>query len=233
MNNCDNNIPIIGKKEKTNAEKLKERLPLNCYFAALFSPNIRTTELIDNGNGTLSIVDILTGTNSPACPWFNSGRLVANVYFTIKKCVQGQVFRQSQNDCKGIGTAANNYGAIKFQWCETNDLSCTKLDSKGKRVIDSTKSPAGKSCATEGFILVTAFYNDFRNPKLREQLLTMLTDAPKTENDYYWTEDPSFIQLSSDIVNYEQSAYRLKNPSNNFNLNSSHYIFCGTEKKYA
>jgi len=40
----------------------------------------------------------------------------AAIYY-YKKCLQGQVYRKTENDCKGIGDASNLYGAQELRMC--------------------------------------------------------------------------------------------------------------------
>jgi len=50
----------------------------------------------------------------------------------IKKCFQGQVYRKAENDCKGTGSDADGWGAVKLNYCNTNDDSCNPLGHFGK-----------------------------------------------------------------------------------------------------
>jgi hypothetical protein len=47
-----------------------------------------------------------------------------------KKCLQGQVYRKSENDCKGIGNESNLYGAQLLSMC-VNPQSCFSYYPEG------------------------------------------------------------------------------------------------------
>lgn len=72
-----------------------------------------------------------------------------NTYYKkllIKKCLQGQVYRKNENDCRGTGNASNNYGAQLLQFCDKTDDSC--LNSR--RVLSGNgNSEAFNSCDSE------------------------------------------------------------------------------------
>ena len=94
----------------------------------------------DNKDGTLETIEYREST------WL-LGRVSISrnpTGYIIKKCIQGQVYRAEQNDCKGKGTQADWWGAEKFQWCPTNDRACIVKNSDGS--FDFTKSPAWASC---------------------------------------------------------------------------------------
>ena len=78
--------------------------------------------------------------------------VVADTYTYIKKCLQGQTYRSSENDCRGTG-AAPDWGAGKFIFCSSNDRACEILaeDSSGVfyYTADPAKSPAAVSCAND------------------------------------------------------------------------------------
>jgi hypothetical protein len=66
----------------------------------------------------------------------------------IKKCLQGQIYRSTQNDCQdpsGGRNAGNNWGALTFQFCTTNDGSC-ETNWKADPIKNS---PAAVSCAND------------------------------------------------------------------------------------
>ena len=46
------------------------------------------------------------------------------VVYYYKKCLQGQVYRQAENDCQGTGSESDNYGAVQLQYCDKADNSC-------------------------------------------------------------------------------------------------------------
>lgn len=114
---------------------------------------IADTFLEDQKNGTYLVKRNSGYTYSaPGCTGLSSVT-TENLYY-VKKCLQGQVYRTAENDCKGTGSATNSWGAQKFQWCQTADRSCDLpvFNSNGniaRYVVDPTKSPAAISCAND------------------------------------------------------------------------------------
>ncbi len=98
--------------------------------------------VVDNKNGTLNYTYKLIQTN----PYFGN-RVLVDKTILIRRCLIGQVFRQTENDCQGTGTKETVWGASRLQWCPTNDRSC-EIDGKA----DPTKSPAAKACADDTFL---------------------------------------------------------------------------------
>lgn len=96
---------------------------------------------MDNKDGTLTYTYQILQTNG----WLGN-RVVSQRTILIRRCLIGQVYRPTQNDCQGTGTKDTVWGASQLQWCPTNDRSCEK-DGKA----DSTISPAAKACATDTF----------------------------------------------------------------------------------
>ncbi len=181
---CDSNLPIVGKEEKSEMKKFIEGLPRMCYFARL-SGSTQGYKIIDNNDGTISLVSF-SNIGSEFCPPpFGKTESTSVVYY-IKKCVQGQVYRQAQNDCKGTGTAANYYNAQKYQGCPTNDTACD--DSVGNQ--SKTLSPARASCildTTKGLSWDNEYsFSVGDKYKLKEYLLTRKDELPITDTDFYW-----------------------------------------------
>ena len=92
----------------------------------------------DQGDGTLRYDQPRLSCDGPFCEEIPQ----APVY--IKKCLQGQVYRSAENDCRGTGSAADQWGAAKFQFCSTDDTSCQ--DGSG---VANGSSPAEQSCRGE------------------------------------------------------------------------------------
>lgn len=68
--------------------------------------------------------------------------------YYYKKCLQGQVYRQTENDCMGTGNETDLYGAVKLQYCDKADNSCNGGEDKG--ILDGNgKSEAYKSCDSD------------------------------------------------------------------------------------
>ena len=99
-------------------------------------------KVVDNRDGTLTYTYTLIQTNG----WLGN-RILNQRTILIRRCLIGQVYRQTQNDCQGAGTKETVWGASQLQWCPTNDRSCEK-DGKA----DPTISPAAKACAEDKFV---------------------------------------------------------------------------------
>ena len=140
---------MCNYSEKTTNEQPFTTIWYSCFFL----PNIETVNtrvLTDKNDGTIELA-VTTGqrSNIPYCFFHNRTTTIRTLF---KKCLQGQVYRQPQNDCQGTGTASNNFGAQTFQWCPTNDNSC---DVRGLNnqffIANENISPAAISCKNENF----------------------------------------------------------------------------------
>lgn len=72
------------------------------------------TSLTDNMDGTVTLTNNYTN------------RISKN--YIINKCLQGQVYRSVENDCRGAGSSSDNYGVQAYQFCSQNDGSCVNSD---------------------------------------------------------------------------------------------------------
>ncbi|MCB1194140.1 MAG: hypothetical protein H7A23_11120 [Leptospiraceae bacterium] len=160
---------------------------------------------------------------------------VHHVYY--KKCVQGQVYREEQNDCKGTGDASNYYGAEKFPFCDTNDSSCQSDSNEA----DPFLSPAAQTCYYDGFQGKTwkmfdgnqnaAYYEDSYTELLidyipRETFQELFPDLPIGDSVYYWdlnsassTTAYRYTINSSGELSYDKE-----------NNTSSYYVICVSEE---
>jgi len=98
-------------------------------------------KVVDNKDGTLTYTYTLIQTNG----WIGN-RILSQKTILIRRCLIGQVYRLTENDCQGTGTKETVWGASQLQWCPTNNRSCEK-DGKA----DPTISPAAKACADDTF----------------------------------------------------------------------------------
>lgn len=213
FNRCDSNIPIIGKK--TEKDSLYSKVTQMCYFANLLG-GPSGYKIVDNNDGTVALVNYSTLGVDGCPPPFAKRESILSIQYYIKKCIQGQVYRQAQNDCKGTGTAANYYGAQKFQGCPTNNTACD--DSSGNQ--SKTLSPARASCVNDktvgrnwdnlDFTLGTSIYN------LKDYLFSRSDEIPSSSTDYYWMYDFG----SRNISNTGGS------PAGPLNKNLYNYILC-------
>lgn len=211
---CDTQIPIIGIKEKSNKDKFLATLQRNCYFARL-SGNSQGYKVVDNNDGTVSLVRFETLGSELCPPPFGKTEDIIPQYY-IKKCIQGQVYRQAQNDCKGTGTAANYYGAQKLQACPTNN-SCS----------DSV-SQAMSSCANDTTTGKVWKPGNFQTASFGENVVFVSNyfkirtdEIPTKDTDYYWNDSPYFTLTN---VNGNTS------PGTGYTLNSVNYVLCFQNK---
>ncbi len=195
---CDSNLPIIGKKEK---ESMSSKVTLMCYFVRLLG-GPSGYKVVDNNDGTVALVSY-SSLGADFCPPPFGKTESINVKYYIKKCIQGQVYRQAQNDCKGTGTAANYYGAQKLQMCPTTS---TCIDSDSPAMISCINdTTAGKAWKPGGF-------ESGANIKIVSNFLKSRQDEiPATSTDYYWSQilgatlaniDGSSAPTGSSIINF-------------------------------
>lgn len=224
---CEMN-PLLPKKKKSNIHKVKEFVnDYGSFGCFIYVDQIKYNTVEDNNDGTLSLVQY-SGTSSPLCI-FNLGskpNLTRSVQYYVKKCVQGQVYRHTQNDCQGTGNAANYYNAQKYQRCITNDTNCDQLDANGYYLIDYTKSPAGVSCRTDitankssWFIFPITFLGEYSN------YINYFSDAPQGSSDYYWIAN--IAGAVTQAGTYKLEAYNWKLQSVRFSLTTNNYVLCG------
>lgn len=162
-------------------------------------------EVQDINDGTFNIIEV-----QEQIYCFGLLRETKTYNLTIKKCLQGQVYRQEENDCKGTGSADDHYGAQKYQWCETNDTSCDD---------DETKSPAKASCLNDNtagrswkLLSVDTIYNVY------EDLISINDGIPSGDSDYYW--NPYSSNTS------EAEASTLRGNTDTFSKDTYLYVLC-------
>lgn len=140
-----NTILFLSNCFDTNAKERKKRNEDNkvalLQVIGLSWGSKEVGTVVDNKDGTLTYTYQLLQTNG----WLGN-RIVSQRTILIRRCLIGQVYRSTQNDCQGTGTKDTVWGASQLQWCPTNDRSCEK-DGKA----DSAISPAAKACATDTF----------------------------------------------------------------------------------
>ena len=103
---------------ETEADRSNDWVYNETFYGLLLSYLMQTkTEITieDMGDGTL-LYKLYSGH-----PDLSYG-LKSALY--VKRCAQGQVYRVAEKDCKGTGSAEDNYGIQSFQYCSNNDLSC-------------------------------------------------------------------------------------------------------------
>jgi len=121
-----------------------------------------------------------------------------------KKCVQGQVFRASRNDCQGTTSTATlttpldqgRYGAKYLSYCNVDGNNCNVLSVPMNLKADSLvgiTSEVFNSCQTEN-ILRTNGYSNWRVPTYPELealaalgKVVLTSRFPNTPDDYFWS----------------------------------------------
>lgn len=146
-----------------------------------------------------------------------------------KKCLQGQVFRPSQNDCKGTGTAPY-WGAMLFQFCPSNDTACEKPKFNGDSWGNPNPviSPAEHSCSVDStggksWAMIDSYY-------LNKEYVQMAPDIPTGISDFIWRGGLDLMQGDTSertvfrFLEFGSTAYI--NGSDSFLKNTFHYVLC-------
>lgn len=200
----------------------------NYVFIALFMglSEQRNYSLTDNNDGTLAF-SVKNG----------FGGLLRS--YTIKKCLQGQVYRSAQNDCQGAGTSANGWNASLLNYCGTNDDGCNPTGQfvpNVKSYVYGANSQIYTSCNNDTtkslswYVLNlyrgVAFSQDDVIQLFKENLYQNVNNSLPTdlENTGLWTASSY----------YTQSATFVKKNNSLFDRNESDktilkYSLCSTE----
>ncbi|HBS04311.1 MAG TPA: hypothetical protein DEA96_05045 [Leptospiraceae bacterium] len=184
-------------------------------------------EWTDQGDGTLRYDQPRLLCDGPFCEQIPQ----APVY--LKKCLQGQVYRSAENDCRGTGSYADQWGATKFQFCNTDDTSCQDGDG-----VANSSSPAEQSCRGETLagrswhLVVTLRYN-YVNVDSAVQypeclfcvnsgnVLEHMPEMPAGSENKFWTR----VQSADDgVLRYFSTSGRAFNDA--AAKTESHYVLC-------
>ena len=217
-----------GEKAKEDSErKLIHSIILEiCRFGDSIA-NLESVEFTDMKNGVIRRTYRMTRT------YCIGPDVIEETHSYIKKCLQGQVYRKSKNDCRGTGTSADNWGAVKLQFCPTNDRACDMekdYDNDGIKewVADPTKSPAAKSCARDdtagkNWKLADVYYQQFP-----DDISKMFPDLPIGSSNLIW-DNETYGTSKSDTI-YFNSKGKLVD-SIDMNKDSTLYVICSTKLK--
>ena len=166
----------------------------------------------DNMDGTVTIrIEKVSG-----CGLVNS----TSLWTVMKKCLQGQVYRSAQNDCKGSGSSADYYGAQRFQWCPTNDEGCDDPTAPSLSIMNLKISPAGKSCANENLNQITKW-----EPVLvfADQKAVFSSYKDRGDeipvNEYLWIDDWRFATVNT------APTFTVKEPASILQFPKSNYFY--------
>ena len=172
-----------GNNSDEGLEFMAGLLPSWCSMHSDYYDEIIFTDLEDG-----TIQRDRRGTNHGPCVGTN----ISHNYSYIKKCLQGQVYRPlPDNDCRGTGTAGDNWGAQKYQFCPTNDRACDMLEGY-IYVADPTKSPAAKSCAddaTAGLNWELPRGNEYYLP---DNISAYAPEIPLDSTNLIWLDYPHY-----------------------------------------
>jgi hypothetical protein len=121
-------------------------------ICADLNDTVTTATAVDNHDGTI-IYTAKTKLRTEPSPLCIAGHGVDTEIVHYKKCLQGQVYRAAEDDCKGTGDNTNYYGAQKFQYCATSgEFDCIITNTNHTSSIpDPATSPAYANCYNDGF----------------------------------------------------------------------------------
>ena len=178
----------------------------------------------DQGDGSIRLLE----RKRTIHPCFGNEYLSETFY---KKCLQGQVFRSSENDCRGIGTAPS-WGAIKLQFCSSNDAACETASFNGSSWgnPNPVKSPAEHSCNVDStsrklWIMLSSSYID-------KEYIQLAPDIPNGINDFFWRGGLGLMEGDTSerevlrFIEYGSTEYI--NGKDKFLKNSTQYVLCQT-----
>ena len=147
-----------------------------------------------------------------------------NYYY--KKCLQGQVYRQVENDCQGTGSESDNYGAVQLQYCDAADNSCNGNENynslNGNGNLDGNgNSEAYKSCYTDTTLgrdwKVPTYYRDIFRTPYRETIYSHIV----SKDLKLWTSSSS--SYNSELAEYVAARLNSYNDESKTNRN---YVLC-------
>ncbi|MCB1194257.1 MAG: hypothetical protein KDK90_27725 [Leptospiraceae bacterium] len=201
--------PISNPFEKEKEYSVLEQLVGPC-LAGLGKTDESYYEVEDKNDGTLEVVK-----HNKTTYCFGLWGTVHRSYgqYFIKKCIQGQVYRSEQNDCKGTGSASDYYGAQKYQWCPTNDTSCNS---------DLKNSPANATCLND-LTASKGWKPGVGDDTYVQYVLTYQSDEiPTRDSDYYWWSDSGLV----DDTEMYAERMQLGTPNEKFLKNTYNYVIC-------
>lgn len=214
FNRCDSDLPIIGKSN-TEKESVYSKITQMCFFVRL-GGGPSGYKVVDNNDGTVALVNYSSLGSEYCPPPFGKTESILSIKYYIKKCIQGQVYRQAQNDCKGTGTAANYWGAQKLQRCLTNTAPfCGNLASPSS-ISCANDITAGRKWETDNFSGGTGIKN------VQAYFLSRKEEIPTGIGDYYWS---GYDASLTDINGYSTGL-----ASGYFGDDSFNYVLCFTKK---
>jgi len=158
-------------------------------------------QLEDLLDGTIK--ETVTSTTTNPC----SGPVTTQTFYYIKKCVQGQIFRSAQNDCRGAGTLGSNWNAVTLQYCPTNDFACETDFPFGAGSLAywraNANSPAQASCysdttAGRSWRLLPPLYPQYPGT-ITSDMLPLFPDLPAPPSSIWAGESRRY--------SYPQEAY--------------------------
>ena len=154
--------------------------------------------------------------------------------FYVKRCAQGQVYRVAEKDCKGTGSAEDNYGIQSFQYCSNNDLSCESetpvknadnieeyhLNEKGSSGVYNTC--AGDSTAGRKWELTG--YNE--NSKSLHNGLNLNIEHWPYPSEFWIRQSRQLKSDQGDVAQYSEDH---KEGTIHVNKTESHYVICSSD----
>ena len=201
---CDSNLPVIGKSN-SEKESIYSKITQMCFFVRL-GGGPHGYKVIDNNDGTVSLVSYSSLGSEYCPPPFGRTETILESKAYMKKCIQGQVYRSAQNDCKGTGTAANYYGAQKFQLCPTNVSTCGNLSPAKISCMNDTTGNVTRDGSFSNFV---SYYSE-----IKSYFKGRTDEIPSAKTDYYWDSTSKIAfnvdgQLANPTPNYDSFQYVL------------------------
>lgn len=197
--------------DKANINQVKYGI----LFSVISDYKETTLNYIDNKDGTVSVHSIRK----------TNGEDLGQVAL-FKKCLQGQVYRQTENDCKGTGSESDNYGALKLQFCDKLDMSCNSVQPTNTLVgvLNGSNSEIYQSCGLENFfkknwkvITRSHFSVDFDMNKINSTIM---------DGTEIWTDSGLYDSLKyAYTIKWNQDYYTSDLKTNR------HYLLCSEKEK--
>lgn len=206
------NLLFIDCTNKKN-DPLEDPLLLQnlLFYVKLKNPPI----LSDNQDGTVTL----------STAYSFDGRIGKK--YLLKKCLQGQMYRISTNDCQGIGGMEDQYGAVAFKYCIKNDISCnirfiddstdsSQIASPTTKVeyylTEDGKSDAFISCKSDGMEVVPPeiFYELYRTGNFKSTFShTISGDLELWTQNWYYRRSTSFYYNQETGLNISKAVYMI------------------------
>ena len=154
--------------------------------------------------------------------------------FYVKRCAQGQVYRVAEKDCKGTGSAEDNYGIQSFQYCSNNDLSCESetpvknadkndefyLNGEGNSEVYKTcagDTTSGRKWISAGVIETSATLHNG---------LSLIMDHWPYPSKFWIRPIQTLSETETDVIQYNTDKTEKRV---HISKTESHYVICSSD----